>query len=551
MFQRINSYARRVYYRRYHTHYRQAVYIFILDSGLFALIVGLLGVTLFFLSRKIEQPAPLIVWLTTEQPVLTSGSSTQFIINYQNSSKSLLKNVTFDFFSPPGALQEETGLPTPLLSTTVAEISPQAHGTIQLPTTTIWFDPTQPFRAHSRVTFSSDRVLHEDIFSHNITTTASVLTNHFEIDHTSYPHELVHTTSTIRNNSQKTIPLTINLTATSSTNQIPYSLTSYQQIILPNEQKIITSTFRALDDPDTYSLELLTNAQPLEKPQEILQSRHTGLLHVELPRLISWLSNSSANSSSMSVFWQNASDKMAYTTILTFTTEPRITWNIPTLLLGTLAPGATGTITIPYPKISQLPTTTESLIITPFLYTHLHPLQPYRLRIPGKPLIIPHETTLNLSAEIRYFSNEGDQLGRGPLPPKQGEATRYWLHITAQSASQALEKTTLELTLGSTTRFTGKQNNARASDNLSIASDMTRAIWHGSLPTTSPKTWYIELNLTPDEHDVGTLPTLVKTVTLTGFDQEFDTAYHITSTPLNTVMPPTDKGRALGSYVIP
>jgi len=41
----------------------------------------------------------------------------------------------------------------------------------------------------------------------------------------------------------------------------------------------------------------------------------------------------------------------------------------------------------------------------------------------------------DLTAQVlaRYFSPEGDQLGRGPLPPEVGEVTKYWIFLSVDN----------------------------------------------------------------------------------------------------------------------
>ena len=49
---------------------------------------------------------------------------------------------------------------------------------------------------------------------------------------------------------------------------------------------------------------------------------------------------------------------------------------------------------------------------------------PYSKTVSTRPLRDRHGA--NLTPSIRYFSPEGDQLGRGPLPPRVGKVTKYW-----------------------------------------------------------------------------------------------------------------------------
>ena len=42
---------------------------------------------------------------------------------------------------------------------------------------------------------------------------------------------------------------------------------------------------------------------------------------------------------------------------------------------------------------------------------------------------LPVATEVAMQNSIRYYTEEGDQLGRGPLPPQVGETTKYWVFV--------------------------------------------------------------------------------------------------------------------------
>lgn len=60
---------------------------------------------------------------------------------------------------------------------------------------------------------------------------------------------------------------------------------------------------------------------------------------------------------------------------------------------------------------------------------------------------MPRAPEATLLTAARYFSIEGEQLGRGPLPPKVGKATEYWIFWNLAPVKAALTSVTLRAKL--------------------------------------------------------------------------------------------------------
>ena len=70
-----------------------------------------------------------------------------------------------------------------------------------------------------------------------------------------------------------------------------------------------------------------------------------------------------------------------------------------------------------------------------------------RISFNGGILELPVDTQVHLGATLRYFSPEGDQIGRGPLPPKIGKATRFYVYVDASSSIHPLDNAAFTATL--------------------------------------------------------------------------------------------------------
>jgi len=67
-------------------------------------------------------------------------------------------------------------------------------------------------------------------------------------------------------------------------------------------------------------------------------------------------------------------------------------------------------------------------------------------------------TFLKIHAESRYYTEEGDQLGRGPLPPKVGQTTKYWINFFLTASPNAVKDAVIKAHLPAGVIWTGKTN---------------------------------------------------------------------------------------------
>ncbi len=66
---------------------------------------------------------------------------------------------------------------------------------------------------------------------------------------------------------------------------------------------------------------------------------------------------------------------------------------------------------------------------------------------------------LGLTVGARYWSDSGDQLGRGPLPPEVGKTTRYWIFWNVSNTTGAVSNVTITGKLPDNVTYTGKAAN--------------------------------------------------------------------------------------------
>jgi len=123
----------------------------------------------------------------------------------------------------------------------------------------------------------------------------------------------------------------------------------------------------------------------------------------------------------------------------------------------------------------------------------------------------------------RYFTNEGEQIGRGPLPPRVGAATRYWVVLKADNGATEAQNARMVITLPPHVTWTGK-GAVTAGFEVQEAEGGRKLIWnigsipaHAGLVSPAPNV-SVELALTPTSDLIGFSPELISGAVLTATD---------------------------------
>lgn len=135
----------------------------------------------------------------------------------------------------------------------------------------------------------------------------------------------------------------------------------------------------------------------------------------------------------------------------------------------------------------------------------------------------PITTPIVFESFGRYATDSGDQLGRGPLPPRVGIETKYWVFWHVGGTINKLTNVRIEGTLGNDVVFTGKQSSSQNSGAEYDATTNTIGWETTSIdPSLSPTSKIVgvafELGLTPDTSMVNEAPVLLYDIRITGTD---------------------------------
>lgn len=221
-------------------------------------------------------------------------------------------------------------------------------------------------------------------------------------------------------------------------------------------------------------------------------------------------------------------------------------------LIKELRPGDEGDVIITVPIRSTVPqsalTNFENIVIPiqPIAEYVLAENKTQRITTVGTDLETNLTTPINFESFARYTTPNGDQIGRGPLPPRVGEKTSYWIFWNVDGTTNTIDHVAIEGTLPDNVTFTGQQT---SSEDNGVAFDLeTHKIrWNVSSipPTLNPASKIFgvafEVTLTPTSQQIGTSPFLIKDVQLTGTDSFTGAFVSASGTNINTNLPTDQK----------
>lgn len=218
--------------------------------------------------------------------------------------------------------------------------------------------------------------------------------------------------------------------------------------------------------------------------------------------------------------------------------------------LAAIEPGQTITIPVRLPVRPAI-NSGEFLAIQPTVSlsatTPLVPNSPITLRTQSKPLRI--SSSLTLTPELRYYTDEGDQLGRGPLPPQVNKTTKYTAIIILKNTTNELTSVTWRGRLGASVVATGKKS---VSHGNTIAWNETNHELSWTIPFLAPHeeaVASVEVAITPDASERGTTPTIIDGMRATATDEFAGLSLEDITAPLTTELTNDRIGRASGSIV--
>src|SRR3989338_2361566 len=177
---------------------------------------------------------------------------------------------------------------------------------------------------------------------------------------------------------------------------------------------------------------------------------------------------------------------------------------------------------------------------------------PTQNKVVGDELSTPLTTQLNFESFARYTSPGGDQIGRGPLPPRVGQKTSYWIFWNIDDTTNPIENAHFEGTLPEHVTFTGHKTSSE--DNSVIFDPQTRKITLDVMrvpSTLNPETQVFsvafEVALTPSSTQIGSPATLLKNIHFSGKDRFTGGILNESKPDITTNLPNDQKAQNKGN----
>lgn len=591
MFSSIYRFLNYHYHTRYHGVYRHARQLFVFDLVLLALAIVLLGGTIFFFFWKPDLTDFIDLNLSLGAERIRSGEEVTLNIGWTNRSKYSLNHPILAVRLPPGFIINRAKTPENLLS---------AQSTLALPTILpgarghdavsgwLWTRPKNDARIMATLSYfpsnNPDRP-EQKIAAFTANLPDSIILEEIRIATSTFPNQKVPFALLLKNTANRT------LTGVSVSYQIAPALASGHEsagtggnaasdkiTLAPGELKTINgwlmSPSSAAHISLTASVSVAVNGVSLE------QAAATQTIETVSPSVASAvrLTNPVAygepgGSIPITVSWKKAGGVLFKNMVIRLTPTPGtvdlkqtallnnfkidsqsliIDGNRRTALAPTINNAAdefTATLKL-LPGFSLGDASPGVLEIKPSISAELPSIAGQIFNQPGAALDVPLATELTLSTEARYYTPEGDQLGRGPLPPAAGQTTRYWIFVRLLNTTNAVRDLAFRTTLAPGVTFTGKQSVTIGPE---LSADASGAVsWrYPSIPPHSETGLYFEVAVQPARDQIGRTLPLTGPIIVMATDDAVGKTFNLANHPLDNQLPKDDRGSALPAAVRP
>lgn len=218
--------------------------------------------------------------------------------------------------------------------------------------------------------------------------------------------------------------------------------------------------------------------------------------------------------------------------------------------LSELKPGQAITIPIQIPLRASIETGVDiAFSLEPEAVGSLADIPELKIAYKNKTPALKIGTVLSVLAEARYYTEDGDQLGRGPLPPQVGKETKYGIILRVNNTTSGVEKINLTATLPPYVHWTGKTSVGRGND-IQYNSAQNSIQWSlNSLTAHDSVLLFFEVGLTPTESQRGTTPMLLQNIVISGWDSFVEKNLNATSPPVTSALGKDVRAKSKGVIV--
>lgn len=163
-------------------------------------------------------------------------------------------------------------------------------------------------------------------------------------------------------------------------------------------------------------------------------------------------------------------------------------------------------------------------------------------------------TVVALQTQARYFGDEGEQLGVGPLPPEVGKTTTYRIFWYMTNTTNDVKDVVAQTTLPENVFYVGK-GNVTAGSGLKFDPEARTLVWKiNKVPSLTGELFSnvlasFEVSVTPTQTDVGSTLLLTGETSLTAKDVFTDEEARDTADRLTTDLSSDEQAAGKGAVV--
>lgn len=568
------------YHARYHGVYQHAKQLFVFDMGLLLLAFGMLVTSLFLFFWKPGLQDKIALTVSLGDARVSSGQTVDISIAYANHSKYSLTDGVLSITLPPGFIINRSSTPESVLSAqrtmAIPRLLPGGNGTV-IVSGKLWTTPGHEESIIARYSYTAENTgrREQKLGSSFIRLPESILVGSLTIATSSFPGATLPYTYTLTNTSAEPVSgVTIRHNWF-----VPEDESEFTSItIAPHASLSISGEIRtpAKPGPITYvaTPEVRANGTviPLQSTFETVDIISPSITaRVQLPSNPAYVDG--GQQVPVEVTWKN-SGRFALTQLtLALAVTPGVVDMARTArenhilvegdslvidsqartALANGSPGGGDQFTL---QVYLLPTFSVGaaenavLKITPSIRGRIPAVPGQIFSSTGESASAALATQINLSAQARYYTEEGDQLGRGPLPPVVGQSTKYWVFVQAYNTTNAVRDARFTAVLPPGVTFTGKQSVTIGKTITYSESDRTVRWNHSLLPANSQTGLYFEVAATPQAAQLGKNLLLLSAVHFTATDDRVNKSFNLSTPDVYNTLSKTDRGALKGSAVL-
>lgn len=155
----------------------------------------------------------------------------------------------------------------------------------------------------------------------------------------------------------------------------------------------------------------------------------------------------------------------------------------------------------------------------------------------------PLASQVIFDTQTRYYTDQGDQVGRGFLPPKVGYTTKYYIYIQITPYFQAVKNLSFKTTLPAGVEL-GNRDSVTMGKKIKFNPTNREVTWQydNILTANSLAGIYFEVQTTPTIAQLGQAINLTGPLSLTATDITTGKVINIYNKSLNNILPNNDFG---------